>query len=76
MSGKTPYGYKLEPFVMGGVRTKKLVADPETAEQAKLLFEMYAAPQTSFGDVARYFTERGLTLVGREQALYRLAHGA
>ncbi len=32
MGGKTPYGYKLEPTVIDGVHTKRLVIDPETAE--------------------------------------------
>jgi hypothetical protein len=64
MSGKTPYGYKLEPFILGGVRTKKLVADPETSEQAKLLFEMYAEPQTSFGDIVRHFSENNIAFHG------------
>ena len=55
MSGVAPYGYKLEPHVMDGINTKRLVIDPEAAEQIKLVFEMYAEPETSYGDIARYF---------------------
>ena len=61
MSGRPPYGYNLEPIVMDGIRTKRLVADPEKAEQVKLMFEMYARPETSFGDITRHFTEKGIT---------------
>ena len=60
MSGRAPYGYKPEPIVMDGIRTKQLVADPEKAEHVKLMFEMYAQPDTSFGDIARYFAEKGI----------------
>ena len=60
MGGPTPYGFKLEPFVMDGINTKKMVVDPEAAERIKLMFEMYAQPQTSLGDVVRYFVEEGL----------------
>ena len=59
MSGKAPYGFKLEPTVMEGIRTKMMVADPEAAECVRLMFEMYAEPQTSFGDIARYFAGDG-----------------
>jgi DNA invertase Pin-like site-specific DNA recombinase len=60
MGGKTPYGYKLEPFVMEGIRTKRLVIDPETAAHVRLMFEMYADPQTSLGEISRYFSEIGI----------------
>jgi hypothetical protein len=61
MSGRAPYGFKAAPIVMDGIRTKQLVADPERAEQVRLMFEMYSKPETSFGDITRYFTERGIT---------------
>jgi len=66
MSGAAPYGFRLEPTVMEGIHTKMLVADPETAEHAKLMFEMYAQPQTSLGDIARYFVEKGIGDNGKE----------
>ena len=61
MGGKTPYGYKLEPTVMEGIKTKMLTVDPETADHVRLMFEMYADPQTSLGDISRYFTEKGIS---------------
>jgi len=42
------------------VNAKKLVIDPEAAELVKLMFEMYAQPGVSFGDITRYFTEHGI----------------
>ena len=33
MSGQAPYGYQLEPTVVEGIRTKKMVADPVAADE-------------------------------------------
>jgi DNA invertase Pin-like site-specific DNA recombinase len=63
--GKTPYGYALEPFTLLGIATKRLVADPETADNIRLMYDMYAKPQTSLGDVARYFSEKGILFHGK-----------
>ena len=40
--------------------------DPETADIAKLMFEMYSQPATSFGDIARYFADEGILIYGKE----------
>jgi hypothetical protein len=69
MGGKTPYGYTLEPMVMDGIKTKRLIIDPEAAAHVRLMFEMYADPQTSMGDIVRHFGERGITFW--EQGLAR-----
>ena len=74
MSGAAPYGYKLEPYVMDGINTKRLVVEPKAAEQVKLMFEMYADPQTSFGDIARYFVDNEIDVDDRK--LYRSALSA
>jgi hypothetical protein len=66
MSGKAPYGYNLEPTMLDGIRTKMMVADPETAERVKLMFEMYAEPDISFGDITRYFAEHDMYVEGKE----------
>ena len=65
MSGQAPYGYQLEPTVVEGIRTKKMVADPETAQYVKLMFEMYSEPETSFGDITRYFEEQNIKVYGK-----------
>ena len=64
MGGPTPYGFKLEPIVMDGINTKKMVVEPEAAERIKLMFGMYAQPQTSLGDIVRYFAKEGLGVSG------------
>ncbi|MCL2519264.1 MAG: recombinase family protein, partial [Oscillospiraceae bacterium] len=74
MSGVAPYGYRLEPYIMDGIRTKRLVIESEAAEQVKLMYEMYADPQTSLGDIARYFHDEGIDVGGRK--LYRSALSA
>jgi DNA invertase Pin-like site-specific DNA recombinase len=64
MSGNAPYGYRLVPAVVDGIRTKMLAANPEAAEHVRLMFEMYAEPNVSFGDIARHLTERGIRFNG------------
>ena len=66
MSGKAPYGYKLEHTVLEGINTKMMVEDSEAANRVRLMFEMYAQPQTSFGDITRYFSENGIDFDGKE----------
>ena len=65
MSGQAPYGYQLEPTVVEGIRTKKMVADPIAADHVRLMFEMYAEPETSFGDITRYFEEHDIKIYGK-----------
>jgi hypothetical protein len=45
---------------MDGIRTKMMVEDKDAADQVRLMYEMYAEPQTSLGDIVRYFTEEGI----------------
>lgn len=66
MSGAVPYGFKLEPTTLQGIRTKMMVPDPAMANVARLMFEMYAEPSTSFGDIARYFAENNILIYGKE----------
>lgn len=60
MGGRIPYGYKLEPYLIDGKRTSRYVIDPSEAEVAKLIFSMYAEPQTSYGDIVRHLMSRGI----------------
>ena len=66
MSGAAPYGFQLEPTTIEGIRTKMMKPDPETANIAKLMFEMYSQPGISFGDIARYFADEGILIYGKE----------
>ena len=38
---------------------KKVVVNPEEAANIRLMFEMYAQPTTSYGDITPYFANRG-----------------
>ena len=46
--------------------TKKLVVNPDEAANIRLMFEMYAQPTTSYGDITRYFAEQGILFNGKE----------
>ena len=60
------WAVKPEPTTIEGIRTKMMKPDPETADIAKLMFEMYSQPATSFGDIARYFADEGILIYGKE----------
>jgi len=59
MSGVAPYGYKLTPTIISGVRANMYEVDPEAAKRVKTMFEMYAEPQVSFGDIVRHLCNDG-----------------
>jgi len=59
MSGNPSYGFNLTPTIISGVNAKMYEEDPETANRVKMMFEMYANPPTSFGDIVRYLCDDG-----------------
>jgi len=65
-AGSAPSGFRLVPTTLDGIKTKMMAEVPEEAEQIKLIYEMYADPTNSFGDISRYFAERGIKINGRE----------
>lgn len=66
MGGKPPYGFRLEEIVMDGIHTKKLVPKPEEAAIVQEIFNMYAEPETSYGDITRYYAEKGVLFYEKE----------
>ena len=58
--GRIPYGFRSEPIMMDGVKTKRLVPDAVDIAHVKLSYELYAKPEFSLGDVARHFEELGV----------------
>ena len=66
MGGKPPYGYRLEEILMEGIHTKKLVEEPEEAAIVREIFDMYEQPDTSYGDITRYYAEKGVQFYGKE----------
>lgn len=59
LRAQAAYGFDLEPIVMDGIKTKKLVENAEM-DYAEMMFEMYGEPETSYGDITRYFTTQGI----------------
>lgn len=66
MGGKPPYGYRLEEILMEGIHTKKLVEEPGEAAIVQEIFDMYEQPDTSYGDITRYYAEKGVQFYGKE----------
>lgn len=60
MGGVIPFGYSLEPYTINGIKTSRYVIVPEEAEVVRLIFQMYAQPQISFGDIMRYLSDNGI----------------
>ena len=75
MGGKAPYGFHTEPIKMDGINTKKLVVNPDEAANIRLIFEMYAQPTTSYGDITRYFAEQGILVFFKQKTAYAITYG-
>ena len=60
MGGRIPYGYRLEPYMIDGKKTAHYAVIPEEAEIVKLIFALYAQPQTSYGDIVRYLVKNNI----------------
>lgn len=73
MGGRIPYGFRLCPATVNGVKTSKYVAEPGEAEQIKLIYELYSRPECSYGDIIRYFQEHGVMKNGKPWERTRLA---
>ena len=58
MGGRVPYGYRKEPYMLNGKQTSRYVVVPEEAEIVKLIYSLYAQPQTSFGDIVKQSAEK------------------
>lgn len=73
MGGPVPYGFRLEPAMIDGKRTSKYVAEPEEAETVRLIYDMYARPGVSYGDIITELTNRGITKRGKVWERPRIA---
>ncbi|MEA4921536.1 MAG: recombinase family protein [Clostridiaceae bacterium] len=73
MGGRVPYGFRLEPITIDGVKTAMYKANFEEAEQIKLIYELYSHPECSYGDIARYFKEHEILKNGQPWGRTRLA---
>ncbi len=64
MRGRPAYGFSLEPIVINGIKTKKLVENA-SMDYALLIYEMYEVPEASYGDISRYFAENNILVYGK-----------
>ena len=60
MGGRIPYGYQLETPMIDGKKTSRYIPVPEEAKIVKLIFSLYAQPQTSFGDIVHYLVDHDI----------------
>lgn len=73
MGGRIPYGFRLVPTTVNGVKTSMYEIKPDEAEQIKLIYELYSRPECSYGDIIRYFQEHGILKNGKPWERTRLA---
>ena len=55
MSGQAPMVISWSRQWLKVSAQKRRWQTPETSQYVKLMFEMYSEPETSFGDITRYF---------------------
>ena len=72
MGGRVPYGFRLAPAVIGGVKTARYEVCPEEARQVQLIYELYARPGCSYGDIVRTFQANGILKNGKPWSRTRL----
>ena len=60
MGGRVPFGFNLKETFIDGIRTKMYEPIEAEAEIIRLIFSLYAEPQTSLGDVMRYLEKHGI----------------
>lgn len=73
MGGRVPYGFRLIPATVRNIRTAMYEIHPEEAEQVKLIYELYAKPECSYGDIIRCFEQRDILKAGKPWGRTRLA---
>lgn len=60
MGGPVPYGFTVQDVVIDGIHTKQFVELPEESAHIKIMYEMYADPKYSLGDIIKYFAAHGI----------------
>ena len=73
MGGRIPFGFRLVPTTIDGVKTAMYEAEPEQAQQVKLIYELYSHPECSYGDIIRHFQERQILKNGQPWTRSRIA---
>ncbi len=72
MGGPIPFGFRKVPTIIDGIHTSMYEPVPEEENLVRLIYEMYSQPNTSYGDIVKYFVERGIKKRGTNWARPRI----
>lgn len=73
MGGRVPYGFRLSSTTIDGVKTSMYAVNEEEAKQVRLIYELYAKPECSYGDIVRCLHANGMLKNGKPWVRARLA---
>lgn len=73
MGGRVPYGFRLAETSLHGKKTKTYVPEPEEAALVRKIYERYADPAASYGDVTAFFAALGILCRGKPWSRARVA---
>ena len=73
MGGRVPYGFRLSPTTIDGIKTSMYAVNEEEAKQVRLIYELYAKPECSYGDIVRCLHANGMLKNGKPWVRARLA---
>ena len=60
MGGTVPYAFERKDAVIGGIKTSMYEAIPEEMKVVRMIYSLYAEPQTSFSDVLNYLVANNI----------------
>lgn len=66
MGGPIPFGFRKIPTIVDGIHTSMYEAEPEEAEQVRLIYELYSQPDVSYGDIIDRLHGLGLKKRGKD----------
>ena len=58
MGGNVPYGFRLTPTTIDGIKTSMYTPIPEEADDVRMIYRMYSNPTTSLGDIQKELQSR------------------
>jgi DNA invertase Pin-like site-specific DNA recombinase len=61
MGGRVPYGFRLVKARIDGIQSSKYEIYEEEAAILRIIYNLYAKPHTSYGDVIDYLLAHGIT---------------
>lgn len=74
MGGKVPFGFTRESCILEGKHTSRFREEPEEARILRMLYETYAYPSTSLGDLVELLREKGIANPRRSDGRWVRSH--